>query len=57
VISASDVEERAVEEAKGVFLAMPVRNSVSWNTMVSGFASAGDMGMVEECASGTDRRR
>jgi hypothetical protein len=54
---AKDVEERAVEEARAVFLAMPVRNSVSWNTMVSGFASAGDMGMVEECASGTHRRR
>ncbi|VAI75924.1 unnamed protein product [Triticum turgidum subsp. durum] len=39
----------AVGEARALFLAMPARNSVSWNAMVSGFASAGDMGMAEEC--------
>ena len=38
----------AVEEAKAVFLAMPVRNSVSWNAMVSGFACSRDMSAAEE---------
>uniref|UniRef100_A0A0E0HY38 Pentatricopeptide repeat-containing protein n=1 Tax=Oryza nivara TaxID=4536 RepID=A0A0E0HY38_ORYNI len=37
----------AVEEAKVVFLAMPVRNSVSWNAMI---CLLGDMSVVEENA-------
>jgi hypothetical protein len=29
---------------------MPMRNSVSWNATVSLFASAGHMGMADECS-------
>jgi pentatricopeptide repeat protein len=43
------MEERAVEEARAAFLAMLMRNSVSWHAMVSRFASAGDMDMADEC--------
>ncbi|GJN12424.1 hypothetical protein PR202_ga30700 [Eleusine coracana subsp. coracana] len=38
----------AVEEAKAVFQAMPVRNDVSWNAMVAALASSGDMASAEE---------